>query len=121
MTDPYVTLEAGADIAGLIQWLIGLADPTARARCTTTTFHPLLADLHYAEDTDWMAAADNLAESIGMKVHRLAGDVWVLAPRLPDVHVHVELDGQRINAIVAAQIEDPIEKLTRSIARQARG
>jgi len=78
----YATLYAGTDVAGAIQWLIGLADPTARARCTTTQFHPLLADLFYDENTDWLVAADNLAESIGLKVMRLADDVWVLAPRV---------------------------------------
>jgi hypothetical protein len=115
MDEPYVELYAGTDIPGAIQWLIGLADPTARARCTTPAFHPLPADLAYAEDTDWMAAADNLAEAIGMRLHRIT-DVWVLAPRIPDVHVHI--DGEQIRRIVAAQVDTSMEALAMSLSRR---
>jgi hypothetical protein len=114
--EPYLSLEAGADIAGAIQWLISLADPTARARCTTPTYEPLLAELHYAEDTDWLAAADELAESIGLKLHKIA-DVWVLAPRTPVVHVHLELDGKEIRRVVNAEIDRVMDGLVASIGK----
>jgi hypothetical protein len=110
MDESYVELYAGTDIPGAIQWLIALADPTARARCTTPTFHPLPADLSYGEDTDWMAAADNLAEAIGMKLHRIT-DVWVLAPRMPEVHVHVTLDGKELRRGLDIEAKAALGKL----------
>lgn len=105
MDEPYVQLQAGSDIAGNVQFLLSLHDPTGRARCTTPEFHPLLADLNYAEDTDWLAAADNLAESIGLKVHRIT-DVWVLAPR-------VGLSAAEVRAVVHEELAAMAESLSR--------
>lgn len=110
MDDPYVQLQAGSDIAGNIQFLLSLHDPTGRARCTTAEFHPLLADLNYAEDTDWLAAADNLAESIGLKVMRLADDVWVLAPR-------VGVSAAEVRAIAFEAAQETSTAIVNSLSR----
>jgi len=76
--DPVVLYE-GIDYARAIALLIRFAHPGARIAMFGCGLN-LPCDLRYRDDTDWMAAAAELAEAIGMRLHQIT-DVWVLAPR----------------------------------------